>query len=206
MKKENKRKDQYQSDRERNDRLNQSDRLENKNHLPGIYPPQEDIMYRRDIERVGQKGEEFSRRVRYDRSDGINGRLGRDASETDDEFTTGEVNDLEEPREQEMEYPVPQNIDIDDDEDLDGPRTTEWDVTPEDLQALGPKDISLNMAEDEGFLKNRIWPVDMAAKDLDLPTDDSEDDKIGESIGPRDEENDFYSLGGDRHEDDMEGK
>lgn len=210
MKKVKNRKESYQEDRKRNDKLNKSDRERNDHKLAGNYPPEEDIMYRRDIERVGQKGEEFSRGIRHE--SGTKGRLVTYSSKPDDRFTPGDINEVEEPVEREMERPVPKNITLDDNEDLEDneePQPADdhqWDVTAEDLQALGPKDISLNMAEDEGMLKNRVWPVDMAAKDLDMPTEEDDDNKIGESIGPKDEENDFYSLGGDRHEDDMEGK
>jgi hypothetical protein len=53
-------------------------------------------------------------------------------------------------------------------------------------------------------LKNRVWPVDMAGEDLDVPGAELDDDS--EAIGAEDEENNYYSLGGDRLEDNMEGK
>jgi len=70
----------------------------------------------------------------------------------------------------------------------------EAEITPEDLQALGPKDLSLDLGEDEA-LKHRPHPVDFGAKDLDIPGTDDDDDM--ENIGSEDEENNFYSLGGD---------
>jgi len=82
----------------------------------------------------------------------------------------------------------------------------ESDVTPEDIEALGPRDLSMDMGEDENLLKSRVWPVDMAGADLDVPTGEPADDDLDEAIGPEDEENDFYSLGGDEKEDNMEGK
>ena len=100
-----------------------------------------------------------------------------------------------------MEHPVPR--DINEDEDNEESRN-ESDVTEEDIQALGPKDLSLDMGEDEQLLKNRVWPVDMAGRDLDVPG--SELDDANEEIGSEDEENNNYSLGGDAHEDNMEGK
>jgi hypothetical protein len=103
-----------------------------------------------------------------------------------------------------MERPVPREINLDDD-NIQVPDTNESDVTEEDLQALGPKDLSLDMGEDE-ILKNRVWPVDMAGTDLDVPMAEEPDEDLDEAIGPEDEENDFYSLGGDRHEDNLEGK
>jgi hypothetical protein len=74
----------------------------------------------------------------------------------------------------------------------------EFDVTPEDLEALGPKDLSMDMGEDEE-LKHRSAPVDFSGDDLDVPG--SEDDDLSEASGSEDEENNSYSIGGDRHED-----
>lgn len=74
----------------------------------------------------------------------------------------------------------------------------ESDVTEEDLEALGPEDLSLDMGDDEQ-LKHRTRPVDFSGKDLDIPGSELDDDK--EEIGSEDEENNGYSLGGDNHED-----
>jgi hypothetical protein len=65
------------------------------------------------------------------------------------------------------------------------------DLTKEDYEALGPKDLSLDGGDDEQ-LKHRVWPVDFAAKDLDVP-----DQERLDAVGQGDEENDHYSLGGD---------
>lgn len=81
---------------------------------------------------------------------------------------------------------------------IDIEQGNESDVTEEDLQALGPKDLSMDMGEDEQ-LKNRVWPVDFQGGDLDVPG--SEDDDAREEVGAEDEENNPYSLGGDNHED-----
>jgi hypothetical protein len=78
-------------------------------------------------------------------------------------------------------------------------RKSESDLTKEDLQALGPADLSLDMGEDEDLLKHRSQPVDFAGDDLDVPG--SELDDASESIGTEDEENNNYSLGSDKHED-----
>src|SRR5262245_18641848 len=51
----------------------------------------------------------------------------------------------------------------------------EFDVTDEDLEALGPVDLSLDMGEDEQ-LKQRTHPVDFAGESLDVPGAE-EDDK-----------------------------
>jgi hypothetical protein len=71
-------------------------------------------------------------------------------------------------------------------------------VTKEDLQALGPIDLSLDMDEDEALLKQRTQPVDFAAEDLDIPGTELDDEN--EALGSEDEENNSYSLGGDNHE------
>ena len=44
----------------------------------------------------------------------------------------------------------------------------------------------------------------MAGQDLDVPGSEEASDSTEETL--EDEENDFYSLGGDRLEDNMEGK
>lgn len=74
----------------------------------------------------------------------------------------------------------------------------ESDITEEDLEALGPEDLSLDMGDDEQ-LKHRTRPVDFVGKDLDIPGSELDDNK--EEIGAEDEENNSYSLGGDNHED-----
>ena len=57
---------------------------------------------------------------------------------------------------------------------------SESDVTDEDLQALGPKDLSMDMGEDEQLLKNRGWPVALSGADLDVPG--TELDDAGEEV------------------------
>ncbi len=79
----------------------------------------------------------------------------------------------------------------------------EFAVTSEDLEALGPEDLSLDMGADED-LKHRSSPVDFTAKDLDIPG--SELDDATEANGSEDEENNSYSLGGDDHNDLEENK
>jgi hypothetical protein len=73
----------------------------------------------------------------------------------------------------------------------------EADVTKEDLEALGPKDLSLDMGDDED-LKHRVYPLDFAGEDMDVPG--AEMDDASERIGSEDEENNPYSIGGDAHD------
>ncbi len=71
---------------------------------------------------------------------------------------------------------------------------TEADVTKEDIEALGPRDLSMDMGDDED-LKHRIYPVDFAGEDLDVPGSELDDEQ--EDIGSEDEENNSYSRGED---------
>jgi hypothetical protein len=70
----------------------------------------------------------------------------------------------------------------------------QFDVTEEDMEALGPKDLSLDMGDDEQ-LKHRNRPVDFTGEDLDVPGTELDDDQ--EERASEDEENNIYSLGGD---------
>jgi len=69
-----------------------------------------------------------------------------------------------------------------------------FDVTEEDMEALGPKDLSLDGGDDEQ-LKHRKRPVDFTGEDLDVPGSELDDEQ--EENGTEDEENNIYSLGGD---------
>jgi hypothetical protein len=51
------------------------------------------------------------------------------------------------------------------------------------------------MGEDEQLM-HRMYPVDFGAADLDVPGSEMDDDL--ERIGSEDEENNPYSLGGDK--------
>lgn len=73
--------------------------------------------------------------------------------------------------------------------------TSNADVTAEDLAVLGPKDEDMDMDEDEQ-LRARGW-VPATGKDLDVPDADVDGN---ETPGEEDEENSYYSLGGDRME------
>jgi hypothetical protein len=189
-------------DRKRNDALNKSENDKDKK-LPGEYPPQEDIMNRRDTERVGLDVENFSRSLGHENYNKPNEPVISDRNVVLDEPTLANVEDPEPSSTREMERPVPKDLIVDED-DMDFATGNESDVTNEDMEALGPKDLSMNMGEDETILKNRVWPVDMAGEDLDVPG--SELDDQNEAIGSEDEENNSYSIGGDRHEDNLEGK
>jgi hypothetical protein len=144
---------------------------EDQEEFPGYkqYPPQEDIM-NSGMEKVSLDEENlFGSKPATD-----------DVTDIGEEFA---------------HQPLPRGLKDEDDEDI-APVHNESDVTEEDLQALGPKDLSMDMGEDE-LLKQRVWPVDFAGEDLDVPSEDA--DKP-DALEQGDEENDHYSLGGDRHE------
>lgn len=71
-------------------------------------------------------------------------------------------------------------------------------LTEEDHEALGLPDLSNDAGEDEP-LRQRTHSVDFAGEDLDVPGAELDDEQEG--IGAEDEENNIYSLGGDRHGD-----
>ncbi len=185
--------DGTQEDRKRNDSLNHHDKKQNnENKLPGDYPPQEDIMNRLNTKRVNIDVDNFSRSIGAENLN-IKETLVSDPNDIlEDPIMAPDY--LEENTDQGMEHPISKNLQ----KDVDISERNESDVTEEDLQALGPKDLSMDMGDDEA-LKNRVWPVDMAGEDLDIPG--TELDDANEAIGSEDEENNGYSLGGDNHED-----
>ncbi len=75
-------------------------------------------------------------------------------------------------------------------DDLEIVAGTEADVTDDDLVLLGDKGQDMDLGDDE-TLHQRIYPIDMAASDLDIPGADLDDEN--EEIGEEDEENNFYS-------------
>jgi len=195
-----KRPDHTQDDRKRNDALNKANNNPRAKKLPGDYPASDDIMNRLNTQRVGMDVENFSRTIGPENFNINEPLITRPNSVDEDPGVTG---DAPEDRSDHasMEHPVPRDTRSD---DMDGQDKSESDLTEEDLQALGPKDLSMDMGEDEQLLKNRVWPVDMAGSDLDVPGAELDDEN--EAIGSEDEENNPYSLGGDAHEDNMEGK
>jgi hypothetical protein len=88
------------------------------------------------------------------------------------------------------------SVDIsgDTEEDLEIVPGTEADVTAEDLLLLGARDADMDLGEDEE-LALRGW-TPKAGTDLDVPDADLNDED-GDALGQGDEENSYYSLGGD---------
>jgi hypothetical protein len=91
-----------------------------------------------------------------------------------------------------------ENIEPDSENDLEIVEGTEADVTTEDLKILGDKDRDQDMGEDEEA--SRVLHSD----DLDVPGSELDDES--EMIGNEDEENNFYSIGGDDKSDLEEGR
>jgi len=75
-------------------------------------------------------------------------------------------------------------------DDLEIKPGTEADVNDDDLEIL-------NSTNDEIGMPQNVSNEDLNT-DLDIPGSELDDDN--ESIGEEDEENNYYSLGGDRHE------
>jgi hypothetical protein len=69
---------------------------------------------------------------------------------------------------------------------------TEADVTREDLLILGEQNIE---TDEEEPVDNKILSGDLD-RDLDVPGEELDD--TNEELGEEDEENNYYSLGGDR--------
>jgi hypothetical protein len=71
---------------------------------------------------------------------------------------------------------------------------------------LNPEDISKRKApnEKEGARNEKDFQDDKSGDDLDVPGSELDDQQ--ESVGSEDEENNYYSLGGDNHNDLEEGK
>lgn len=78
-----------------------------------------------------------------------------------------------------------------------GEKTYNPEVTKEDLQALGKKDMSMDSMDDR-LLEERERKVDFTGKALDIPGRKEQDTEEGP--GMRDEENTHFSQGGERRE------
>jgi hypothetical protein len=108
---------------------------------------------------------------------------------------------------------------FEDQEDLGIVMGTEADVTDEDLLLLGDKDQDMDGGEDEMFAKVGLddtdfdgEPLNEAAsdmattgEDLDMP-DEPTNNPRSDAMGQGDEENDYYSLGGDKDDNVQEGE
>ena len=86
-----------------------------------------------------------------------------------------------------------------DDDQIKIVRGTEADVTKEDLDLLGPAERDNDLGDDELVMgKGRVEGL-LNEDELDVPGSDLDDE--AEDLGEEDEENNYYSIGGDRHGD-----
>ena len=85
---------------------------------------------------------------------------------------------------------------LDDDDDVKIVSGTDANVTAEDLLILGDKETDQDLGEDELVGNARVDELEEES-DLDIPEAQMSDE---EALGQDDEENNYYSLGGDRHE------
>ena len=96
---------------------------------------------------------------------------------------------------------------------------TDADVTGEDLRMLDAAEQNMDSMDSENLMASSLDNVDedgdplnevnsladdMAGTDLDVPGSGADD--ADERIGEEDEENNYYSLGGDNHEAQEENK
>jgi hypothetical protein len=148
--------------------------------LPGYpyYPPNEDILYPTNNE----------------------GRLDVDVENLSQSTKVADLNTIPEitlARDSEAEQPVLPEM-KEDEQDLGIVPGTDGDVTEDDLIALGSLDKDMDLGEDEEIQTRSAWPLDLTGDDLDVPGGDADD--TNEAVGEEDEENNYYSLGGDAHE------
>ncbi|HEY8388469.1 MAG TPA: hypothetical protein VIK74_07685 [Parasegetibacter sp.] len=87
--------------------------------------------------------------------------------------------------------------DLDENDELKMVEGTGADVTEDDITLLGPKDRDMDMGEDEELESLRAG-LNPEESDLDVPGAELDDNN--EEIGEEDEENNYYSLGGDQHD------
>jgi hypothetical protein len=83
-------------------------------------------------------------------------------------------------------------------EDIYNQEIEERDLNPEDISKKKSPNEKAGTSNEKGF------DEDMSGDDLDVPGSELDDQQ--ESIGSEDEENNYYSLGGDNHHDLDENK
>jgi hypothetical protein len=85
-------------------------------------------------------------------------------------------------------------------EDIYSHNMEEKNIDPEDVSKVKESNENLNA----GTVKEKDSTSDLYGSDLDVPGSELDDEQ--ESIGSEDEENNYYSLGGDDHDDLEEDK
>ena len=80
-------------------------------------------------------------------------------------------------------------------EDIYNRAEKEEDIDPENIS----RNKTPNENEEDGVRNEKDFDTDLSGSDLDVPG--SELDDYQEGMGNEDEENNFYSIGGDNHND-----
>jgi hypothetical protein len=80
-------------------------------------------------------------------------------------------------------------------EDIYNKYKEEQNINPEDISKMKES----NEDEIEGTSNEKDFDDDVSGSDLDIPGSELDDDQ--EKVGSEDEENNYYSLGGDNHND-----
>ncbi|HUR12203.1 MAG TPA: hypothetical protein VM012_12585 [Flavitalea sp.] len=154
-----------------------------------------------DSVRSGKPAEELPGYPHYPASEDImNQSNGLKKTPADSENLTRSGRYMNETRGDSNQQPVNPDDDYDDLGIVPG---TEADVTQEDLILLGVREGDQDMGDDES-IHGKIQPVGRGDEELDIPG--SELDDNNEALGEEDEENNYYSVGGDRHENLEEGQ
>jgi hypothetical protein len=138
-----------------------------------------------------------------------------------EDITQPKNNTGKERLEEDKTHPVPPFNDTMDERDTEAAIVmgTDADVTEDDLRLLESSEqnmdtpdsrnlifSSLDNTDNDGDLLNVDGSLadDVTGDDLDVPGSEADDDN--EIIGEEDEENNYYSLGGDNHESQEENK
>jgi len=79
------------------------------------------------------------------------------------------------------------------DEDIYSKSQKEVEINPEDISKIKEANIKVGTNNEKDFSD------DVSGSDLDVPGSELDDDQ--ENVGSEDEENNYYSLGGDDHND-----
>lgn len=92
----------------------------------------------------------------------------------------------------ELSSAIPDSMDYSPEEDIYNKSKKEQHINPDDFSVITDSN------EPEGVMNEKDFESDMSGSDLDIPG--AELDDLNEEIGEEDEENNYYSLGGDNHE------
>ena len=102
------------------------------------------------------------------------------------------------PLPEDFDKKLPASIQYSPEEDIYSKSKKEQNINPDDYSVIS------GSMEKEGALNEKDFEEDMSGSDLDIPG--AELDDLNEEIGEEDEENNYYSLGGDNHGDLEESK